>query len=152
MASLNKVTLIGHVGNAPEIKVKQNGEEWIFFSIATSESWKDKQTGEKKESAEWHKIVVFNGRIAALIKSYVKKGSKLYIEGKLKTRKWSDSKAPEIERYTTEIVLDAFSGNIVLLDSKKFEEDEGPVYTKIVDNIKNPGLEPTVFEDDEVPF
>jgi len=117
MASVNKVILIGHVGKDPEIRSMQDGKEIANFSIATGESWKDKNTGERKEKTEWHKISVFNPNLVSIIKSYVKKGSKIYIEGSLQTRKWIDKDL--IERYSTEIVLQNFNGVLVMLDSKK---------------------------------
>ncbi len=101
--SLNKVTLIGFVGQDPEIRATQYGREIASFSLATTESWKDKSSGERKEKTEWHKIVVFSQGLTGIIKNYVKKGSKLYIEGSLVTRKWTDKNG--VEKYTTEIVL-----------------------------------------------
>ena len=114
--SLNKVTLIGNVGNDPEIRATQNGKEIASFSLATSESWRDKATGDKKEKTEWHRIVVFSDGLVGVIKNYVKKGSKLYIEGALQTRKWTDKE--NIERYSTEIVLQGFDASIIMLDGK----------------------------------
>lgn len=115
--SVNKVILVGNVGKDPEIRATQDGKEIANFSIATSDSWKDKHTGERKEKTEWHKIVVFNPNLVSVIKSYVKKGSKLYLEGQLQTRKWTDNNL--IERYSTEIVLQNFNGVLVMLDGKK---------------------------------
>ena len=105
--SLNKVTLIGNLGKDPEIRTTNDGRELANFSLATSESWKDKVTGEKKDKTEWHRVVVFNEGLVRVIKSYVKKGSKLYIEGQLQTRKWVDNENQE--RYTTEIVLQNYN-------------------------------------------
>lgn len=117
---LNKVTLIGNLGKDPEIRTTQDGREIASFGLATSESWKDKNTGERKSKTEWHKIVVFNPGIIGVIKSYVKKGSKLYLEGSLQTRKWEKD---GIDHYTTEIVLAAFNGTLKLLDSKSDNQD-----------------------------
>ena len=114
--SLNKVTLIGNLGKDPEIRTTSDGRELANFSIATSESWKDKVTGERKDKTEWHRVVVFNEGLVRVIKSYVKKGSKLYIEGQLQTRKWVDN--DNQERYTTEIVLQNYNSSLILLDSK----------------------------------
>jgi single-strand DNA-binding protein len=114
--SLNKVTLIGNLGRDPEIRSTNDGREIATFSVATGESWKDKVTGEKKEKTEWHRVVVFSEGLVRIIKSYVKKGSKLYIEGQLQTRKWTDTENQE--RYTTEIVLQNFNSTLLLLDSK----------------------------------
>lgn len=114
--SLNKVVLIGNLGRDPEIRSTSDGREIANFSIATSESWKDKATGERKEKTEWHRIVVFSEGLVRVIKSYVKKGSKLYIEGQLQTRKWMDNENQE--RYTTEVVLQNFNSTLILLDSR----------------------------------
>lgn len=114
--SVNKVILIGNLGQDPEFRTFQNGDKVASFSIATSESWKDKTSGEKKEKTEWHRISVLNQGLVKVIESYVKKGSKLYIEGQLETRKWTD--ASGVEKYTTEVVLRPFRGELTLLDSK----------------------------------
>lgn len=120
--SLNKVQLIGSIGKDPEIHSTQDGREIATLSLATSEKWKDKNTGEKKEKTEWHKVVIFNPNIVGLVKNYVKKGSKIYIEGQLETRKWTDKDG--VDRYTTEVVLKAFNGAIELLDSFKKSENQ----------------------------
>ena len=104
--SLNKVILIGNVGKDPEIRTTQDGKEIATFVLATSDSWKDKATSEKKEKTEWHRIVIFSEGLVNVVKNYVKKGSKLFIEGSLQTRKWNDNAG--IERYTTEIVMKGF--------------------------------------------
>lgn len=114
--SLNKVTLIGNLGRDPEIRTTNDGRELANFSIATSETWKDKATGEKKEKTEWHRVVVFNEGLVRVIKDYVKKGSKLYIEGSLQTRKWVDNSGQE--KYTTEVVLQNFNSQLILLDGR----------------------------------
>jgi single-strand DNA-binding protein len=108
--SLNKVILIGNLGNDPEIRNTNDGREIANFSLATGESWKDKVTGDKKEKTEWHRIVCFNEGLVKVIKEYVKKGTKLYIEGQLQTRKWLDS--TNQEKYTTEVVLQGYNGNL----------------------------------------
>lgn len=113
--SLNKVTLIGNVGKDPEIRSTQDGREVASFPLATSESWKDK-SGERKERTEWHRVVIFSQPLVTIIKNYVHKGSKLYIEGALHTRKWSDQNG--VEKYTTEVVLQAYTGTLMMLDSK----------------------------------
>lgn len=120
--NLNKVSLIGNVGQ--DIKIKQNntGEKIAIFSLATTEKWKDKQ-GEVQSRTQWHKIVVFNNALAKFVENYVKKGSKLYVEGQLQTRKWQDE---GVDRYVTEVVLQKYHGEIQFLDSKpKHEEGEG---------------------------
>lgn len=113
--SLNKVSLIGSVGKDPEIRKTQDGKLIASFSLATSESWKNKQTGAKEFKTEWHKIVIF-GELANIVEKYVKKGSKLYIEGSLKTREWADKEG--VKRFTTEIVLQGFGSILQMLDSK----------------------------------
>ena len=116
MAGLNKAQIIGNVGKDPEIRTAADGRKVATFSIATSETWTDKTSGEKKENTEWHRIVCFNEKLSEIVEKYVKKGSKVYVEGALKTRKWTDNNG--IEKYTTEIVLSAYRGEIQLLDSK----------------------------------
>jgi single-strand DNA-binding protein len=114
--SVNKVILIGNIGREPEIRTTQDGKEIANLALATSESWKDRNTGERREKTEWHRIVVFNEGLVGVIKNYVHKGSKLYIEGQLQTRKWTDPSG--VEKYSTEIVLQNFNGTLTLLDSK----------------------------------
>ena len=112
--SINKVTLVGNVGNDPEVKTFQNGNKVVNLSIATSERWKDKESGELKSNTEWHRVVIFNMLLADIVEKYVKKGAKVYLEGQLQTRKWQDSNG--IEKFTTEIVLQNYRGELVLLD------------------------------------
>ncbi len=115
--SINKVTLVGNVGRDPEIRTTQDGKEIATITLATSESWKDRVSGERKERTEWHKIVVFADGLVNIIKNYVKKGSKLYIEGALQTRKWVDNAG--VERYTTEIILQNFNSTLLMLDNNR---------------------------------
>ena len=114
--SVNKVILVGNLGKDPEIRTFQSGGKVANFTVATSESWKDKTTGEKKEKTEWHRISVMNEKLVEIIERYVKKGAKLYIEGQLETRKWTDKEGHE--KYTTEVVLRGYNGNLTMLDSK----------------------------------
>ncbi len=114
--SINKVILIGNVGNDPEVRSFNNGGKVCNFSVATSESWKDKQSGEKREKTEWHRVAIFNEGLVGIVERYVKKGSKLYIEGKLQTRKWQNRDG--VDQYTTEVVLQGYDGNLTLLDSR----------------------------------
>ena len=114
--SVNKVILVGNVGRDPEIRSTQDGQKIANFTLATSETWRDKNSGERKERTEWHRIVVFNERVADVVEKYVRKGSKLYIEGALQTRKWTDQSGQE--RYTTEVVLQRFRGELTMLDSR----------------------------------
>lgn len=121
--SLNKAMVIGNLGRDPEIRTMQNGSKVANLSIATSESWKDKTTGERKEKSEWHRIVIF-GPLAETAEKYLKKGSKVYIEGSLQTRKWSDKDG--VEKYSTEIVLQGFGAAMVMLDGKPDGDHSAP--------------------------
>lgn len=122
MSSVNKVILVGNVGKDPDIRTMQNGEKVASFSLATSETWKDKATGERKSRTEWHNVVVFNDNIVRVVEAYVRKGSRLYVEGAIQTRKFTYKNG--IERYATEIVLQRFRGEIKLLDKR--EEEDAP--------------------------
>ncbi len=122
MSSVNKVMLVGNVGKDPEIRSTQDGTRVASFSIATSEKWRDKASGERKERTEWHNVVVFNEQLVGVVENYVKKGSKLYVDGALQTRKWTDKNGQE--RYSTEVVLQKFRGEIQLLD--KLDRDDAP--------------------------
>ena len=155
MSSINRVILVGNVGKEVEIRLLQaGGDEVANFSLATSETWKDKN-GEKQTKTEWHKIVVFNKSLVNLVKEYVNKGSKLYIEGKIKTRKWVDSNATD--KYTTEIILDNFNSKIVLLGGEGGKEDKkepSSSYSEYKQHGRakeQPEGEAPEF-DDEVPF
>ena len=114
--SLNKVMLIGNLGADPVIRQTQDGKRLAQLSLATSETWKDKTSGEKKEKTSWHRIVIFNDGLAGVVESYLKKGSKIFVEGQLQTRKFTDSNG--VEKYTTEVVLGNFNGNLTMLDSR----------------------------------
>lgn len=114
MAGVNKVILVGHVGKEPDVRRTQDGRPIVSFSLATSESWRDKATGERKEATEWHRVVIFVEGLAKVAEQYVKKGSKLYVEGQQKTRKWTDGQG--VERFVTETVLQGFGSQLVLLD------------------------------------
>jgi single-strand DNA-binding protein len=114
--SVNKVILIGNLGKDPEARSMGSGGEVVSFSIATSESWNDKQSGEKREKTEWHNIVIFNENLGRIAKQYLRKGSSVYVEGQLQTRKWQDK--DNNDRYTTEIVLQRFRGELTLLGSR----------------------------------
>lgn len=113
--SINKVILVGNIGNDPEIKSMQSGDRVCNFSLATSESWKDKATGERKERTEWHRIVVFNQGLMNVCENYLRKGSKVYVEGQLETRSWEQDGQ---KKYTTEVVLRPYRGEITMLDSR----------------------------------
>ena len=115
--SLNKVTLIGNLGSDPEIKAMQNGDKIVNLSIATSDRWKDKTTGEQRERTEWHRVVIFNDALGRIAEQYLKKGSTIYIEGQLQTRKWTDQQSGQ-EKYTTEVVLQRYRGEITMLGAR----------------------------------
>ena len=114
--SVNKVILVGNVGKDPEVRSGQDGSKIVNFSLATSETWNDRASGERKERTEWHRVVVFNDRIGDVVEKYVRKGSKVYVEGSLQTRKWTDQSGAE--KYTTEVVIQRFRGELTLLDSR----------------------------------
>ena len=114
--SVNKVILLGNLGQDPDIRTMQSGKKVATMSIATSDSWKDKDTGEKKEKTEWHRIVVFNEGLVGVVENYIKKGTKLYIEGALQTRKWTDDSGTE--KYTTEVVIQGYGGRIDIVSAK----------------------------------
>jgi single-strand DNA-binding protein len=152
--SVNKCILVGNVGADPEIRRTQDGKPIANLRIATSETWRDKTTGERKEKTEWHRVVVFSEGICKIVEQYVKKGAKLYIEGSLQTRKWTDK--DNIERYSTEVVVQAFGGTLTMLDGPKGDRE-------VPDDIKPPmGNAPRTFGagtrktsddmDDNIPF
>lgn len=114
--SINKVILIGNLGNDPEIRTTQQGSKIANLSIATSDSWKDRNTGEKQERTQWHRVVIFSEQLAGLAEQYLKKGSKVYVEGQLETRKWQDQSGQD--RYSTEVVLRPYRGELTFLDSR----------------------------------
>jgi single-strand DNA-binding protein len=122
MSSVNRVTLIGNLGRDPEIRTSQNGNKIANLSLATSESWKDKNSGERKSRSEWHRIVIFNERLVDIAEKYLKKGSKIYLEGALQTRKYEKDGA---DHYATEVVLQQYRGEIVMLDGKGEKSDAG---------------------------
>jgi single-strand DNA-binding protein len=114
--SVNKVILIGNLGRDPEIRSTQDGTRIANLSVATSESWRDKASGERKERTEWHRVVIFNDRLVDIVEKYLKKGAKVYLEGALQTRKWTDNSGQE--RYTTEVVLQRYRGELTMLDGR----------------------------------
>jgi single-strand DNA-binding protein len=128
---LNKVCLLGHVGKKPEIRTMQSGKEVASFSLATSDAWTDKESKERKVKTEWHRVVVFSEGLVKIVKSYIEQGSKLYIEGSLRTTKWSD--AENTERTTTEVVLQGYSSVLLFLDSKEKSTSQPPVAPPVED-------------------
>ena len=151
--SVNKTIIIGHLGKDPEIRSFQNGGKVASFSVATSESWKDKASGEKKERTEWHRVSVMNDNLVGIVERYIKKGDKLYIEGQLETRKWTNKEGVEV--YTTEIVLRPFRGEITMLTNKggASDEDENQDERRSSTNkaIAQSKAE-TVLDEEEIPF
>ena len=137
--SLNKVILIGNLGNDPDVRHTQSGKAIVNLSVATSESWKDKDTGERREKTEWHRVVIFSEGLAKVAQQYLKKGSKVYVEGQLQTRKWQDQSGND--RYSTEVVLTGFNGTLTMLDG-----GGNPPNREQVQDLDNQAL------DDEIPF
>jgi single-strand DNA-binding protein len=151
--SVNKVILVGNLGRDPEVRHTQGGDAIVHLAVATSETWRDRQSGERRERTEWHRVVIFNENLGKVAQQYLKKGSKVYIEGQLQTRKWTDQQGQE--KYTTEVVLQRFRGELQMLDGRAggsgggFDDDRGG----------GPGERSGGFErgggddlDDEIPF
>ena len=152
--SINKVILVGNLGAEPEVRAMQDGREICNLRIATSETWKDRNSGERKEKTEWHRVVIFNEGLVKVAKSYLHKGSKVYIEGQLQTRKWTDKDG--IEKYSTEVVLQNYNGNLTMLDAKGAGASGGDEYNQERSYSGNAGpARAKVAEaelDDEIPF
>lgn len=154
--SVNKVILVGNLGKDPEMRRTQDGKSVANLTVATSESWRDKQSGERKEKTEWHRVVIFSEPLCKIAEQYLKKGAKVYLEGALQTRKWTDKDG--VEKYSTEIVLQAFNSTLTMLDSRAAAEpdsehhDQRPAAEKaaprraVVDNARNADM------DDDIPF
>jgi single-strand DNA-binding protein len=149
MSSVNKVTLIGSLGADPEVRRMASGDPVVNLRIATSESWRDKATGERKEKTEWHTVVIFNEGIAKVAEQYLKKGSKVYLEGQLQTRKWQD--ASGADRYSTEVVLQRFRGELVMLGEPKPRED-APQSGRREASTGAPMRQPMPDMGDDIPF
>jgi len=158
--SINKVILVGNLGFDPEIRATQDGREIANLRLATSESWKDRNTGERKEKTEWHRVVIFNEPLVRVAKEYLKKGSKLYIEGQLQTRKWTNKDGQE--QYSTEVVLQGYNGNLTMLDSPRdrgassgggYSQDDGFSQQGSYGNAAPQRARAVEAElDDEIPF
>ena len=149
--SLNKVMLIGNLGADPVIRQTQDGKRLAQLSLATSESWKDKATGEKKEKTSWHRIVIFNDGLAGVVENYVKKGSKIFVEGQLQTRKFTDQDGNE--KYTTEVVLGNYNGTLTMLDSRGGNtESMGAIDSDVNQDIASSQPPADLDIDDEIPF
>ena len=149
--SLNKVLLIGRLGADPEIKQMVNGKSVARLSIATSNTWKDKNTGEKKEKTEWHRIVIFNEGLVNVVQQYVKKGAQVYIEGQLTTRKWRDEKSG-VDKYSTEVVLQGFNSSFKILSSKNSQIGSLQDDASAKRSLPNDETSSSNDLDDEIPF
>ena len=149
--SLNKVLLIGRLGADPDIKQMVNGKSVARLSLATSNTWKDKNTGEKKEKTEWHRVVIFNEGLVNVVQQYVKKGAQVYIEGQLTTRKWKDEKSG-LDRYSTEVVLQGFNSSFKILSSKNSQTENFQENDTEKSSLPNDKNIPTNDLDDEIPF
>ena len=149
--SLNKVQLIGRLGADPEIKQMVNGKSVARLSIATSQSWKDKSSGEKKEKTEWHRVVIFNEGLVNVVQQYVKKGANVYIEGSLSTRKWKDESTGQ-DKYSTEIVLQGYNSSLTMLDSRGNNNGNSNLVSEKSTLPKDNLNQDTSDLDDEIPF
>tara|TARA_Y100001970_G_scaffold291430_1_gene428555 strand:- start:2590 stop:3048 length:459 start_codon:yes stop_codon:yes gene_type:complete len=149
--SLNKVLLIGRLGADPEIKQMVNGKNVARLSIATSQSWKDKSSGERKEKTEWHRVVIFNEGLINVIQQYLKKGANVYVEGQLSTRKWKDESTGQ-DKYSTEIVLQGYNSSLTMLDGRK-KDDNTNLVTENKSNLPEENLNQDQSDlDDKIPF
>ena len=149
--SLNKVLLIGRLGADPEIKQMVNGKSVARLSVATSQSWKDKSTGEKKEKTEWHRVVIFNEGLVSIVQQYLKKGANIYVEGALTTRKWKDESSGQ-DKYSTEVVLQGYNSSLTMLDGKN-KDDNSNLVTENKSTLPNDDIQSVNNDlDDEIPF
>lgn len=152
--SVNKVILVGNLGRDPEIRSTQDGREIANLTVATSESWRDKSSGERREKTEWHRVVIFSDGLVNIAKNYLRKGSKVYVEGSLQTRKWTDQQG--VEKFSTEVVLQGFGATLTMLDGKGAGESSGGGYESAGSSFGGgnrssaPMAEPAL--DDEIPF
>lgn len=156
VGSINKVILVGNLGADPTVSTMTSGDKIVTLRVATSDSWTDKASGERKERTEWHRVVIFNSQIADTAERYLRKGSKVYLEGQLQTRKWTDNNGQE--RYTTEVVLQRFNGNMVMLDGKgdntgaAIAQDGGDVFATSSSGWDTASTTPSSNLDDDIPF
>jgi single-strand DNA-binding protein len=147
MAGVNKVILVGNLGKDPDVRRTTSGDPIVNFTLATSENWRDKASGERKERTEWHRVVIFNENLAKVAEQYLHKGSKVYVEGQLQTRKWTDKDGNE--KYTTEVVLSRFRGELQMLDSRG---DGAQARAPAVAQEGAPRSFERAEMDDEIPF
>ena len=157
VGSVNKVILLGNLGKDPDIRSMQSGSKMASFSMATSKRWKDKNTQEQRDKTSWHNIVVFGDGLVDIVEKYVKKGSKIYVEGELQTRKWQDSDGND--RYTTEVVLQGYNSNLTLLDSRNsnnnndISSDQSPQISDTNDSKENHSSNTdSSTNEDDIPF
>ena len=156
VGSINKVILVGNLGADPVVSTMTSGDKIVTLRVATSDSWTDKASGERKERTEWHRVVIFNSQIADTAERYLRKGSKVYLEGQLQTRKWTDNNGQE--RYTTEVVLQRFNGNMVMLDGRSdnsgaaIAQDGGDVFTAPSSGWDTASTSASSNLDDDIPF
>ena len=146
--SVNKVILVGNLGREPESRSMQSGDKVVNLSVATSENWRDKQSGERREKTEWHRVVIFDQNLADVAEKYLHKGSKVYLEGQLQTRKWTDQSGQE--KYSTEVVLQRFRGTLTMLDSRS--DDGGSDYGASSTDSPPPPPSGDGDLDDDIPF
>ena len=150
--SLNKVLLIGRLGADPEIKQMVNGKSVARMSIATSQSWKDKSSGERKEKTEWHRVVIFNEGLVNVVQQYLKKGANVYVEGQLSTRKWRDEASGQ-DKYSTEIVLQGYNSSLTMLDGRNSKSDNSSLVSENKSTLPKDNLNQDSADlDDEIPF
>jgi len=148
MTGVNKAIVVGHLGAAPEVRRTQTGAPVVSFSVATGEAWRDKATGERRERTDWHRIVVFNEALCKVAEQYLKKGSKVYVEGKMQTREYTPDDGKK--RWTTEVVLTGFNARLVLLD--KLPSDRPPPASESDFGPQAPGPGGPIGDDDDIPF
>ena len=151
--SVNKVTLVGNLGRDPEIRAMQNGDKIVQLSVATSDRWKDKNSGEQRERTEWHRVVIFNDALGKIAEQYLKKGSTVYLEGQLQTRKWTDQQSGQ-EKYTTEVVLQRYRGELTLLGSRPENQMSYDQQNDQIDQSNQVSMSDDIASDldDEIPF
>ena len=151
--SVNKVTLVGNLGRDPEVRAMQNGDKIVQLSIATSDRWKDKSSGEQRERTEWHRVVIFNDALGKIAEQYLKKGSTVYLEGQLQTRKWTDQQSGQ-EKYTTEVVLQRYRGELTLLGSRSENQIRNDRQSDQIDPSNQVSMSDDIASDldDEIPF
>ena len=151
--SVNKVTLVGNLGRDPEVRAMQNGDKIVQLSVATSDRWKDKNSGEQRERTEWHRVVIFNEALGRIAEQYLKKGSTVYLEGQLQTRKWTDQQSGQ-EKYTTEVVLQRYRGELTLLGSRSENQISNDQQNAEIDQSNQISMSDDIAADldDEIPF